>query len=517
MEVVVEQRRPEVDTDVEDASEAGGLQSRRKSRHQYSGTAIVHGLTKGDNGGGEPSDNNAYLDENGGALEDLDVHKIPIFGQYDANQAINSGITETASASSEGTVESLRSGLTEEEIVEEEVVELEFEKAIHKLHTHTMHCPNCDAQITKVVLRRKVITARRPRRTPIDELEKPIDLLGCLSCFRLFTSTGNPFSIFREKPRMNAVAQPDGNEEEIATGNCFSIFQVFRNGPNVPIIEDNTKPGFVDSPSPSPASDTKYVPSKPPGEHGKSLLDVTPENPESSIDIPPATSPATGAQTQGLAVEQDSTSFEILKSVVYGGLMEVIASLSVVASANAADATTLTIVSLALANLIGGIFVIGHNLWDLRDDCYKSSSQQTNQVTRNKYKELLGRVEHFPLHAFFMILSFFVFGIIPPVAYGYSFHETNNKDFTIVVVAAASLVCVGLLAIFKAYVDRCTDFLGYVKTIAYYLTTAIAVSGVSYVVGNLVTRLIKELGLFETTSGVAMSLLHETNPSLAYY
>lgn len=508
----MEQQPPEMDTDVEDAAEAGGLQARRKSRQQYSGAAIVHGLTKGDNGGGGPSENTAYLHENGGALEDLDIHKLPISGQYDA---INYGTTETTSASSEETGESLRSEVTDEEIVEEEVVELEFEKAIHKLNTHTMHCPNCDAHITKVVLRRKIIKAIR-RRPPIDEPEKPIDLLGCLSCFSLFTSTGNPFSIFRDK---NAVPQPDGNEGEIASGedgNCFSIFRVFRKGPNVPTIEHMAQPGLVDSPSPSP--DNKYVASKPPGGHGESPLDVTPENhPESSIDIPPATSPAIGAQTQGLAVEQDSTSFEILKSVVYGGLMEVIASLSVVASAVAADAPTLTIVALALANLIGGIFVIGHNLWDLRDDCYKFSSQQTNQLTRNKYKELLGRVEHFPLHVFFAILSFFVFGIIPPVAYGYSFHETNDNDFTIAVVAAASLVCVGLLAVFKAYVDRCADFVGYVKTIAYYLTTAIAVSGVSYVVGNLVTRLIEELGLFETTSGVDMSLLPETSPSLAYY
>lgn len=508
MEVVAaEQRQPEVDTDIEDAVEAG-LQRRRTFPHQYSGAAILHGLTKGDTGGGEPSDNTAYLDENGGALEDLDVHKIP------NSSANNYGITETTSASSEV---SLRSGITEEEVVEEEVVELEFEKAISKLHSHTMHCPNCDAQITKVVLRRKIFKMIGKPPPIEDEPEKPVDLLGCLSCFSLFTSAGNPFSIFREKPRKNAVPQSDGNEEDMASGedgNCFSIFRVLRKGPDVPTKEDMAQPGFVDPPSPSPAPDNKYVARKPPGRHGESPpLDVTPEKPESSIDIPPATSPATGVQTQGEVAGQDSTSFEILKSVVYGGLMEVIASLSVVASAVAADATTLTIVALALANLIGGIFVIGHNLWDLRDDCYKFSSQ----VTRNKYKELLGQVEHFPLHVFFAILSFFVFGIIPPVAYGYSIHETNDKDFTIVAVVAASLVCVGLLAIFKAYVDRCTGFLGYIKTIAYYLTTTIAVSGVSYVVGNLVTRLIEELGLFETTSGVAMSLLPQTNPSLAYY
>ncbi|GKD50661.1 membrane protein of ER body-like protein, partial [Tanacetum coccineum] len=180
-----------------------------------------------------------------------------------------------------------------------------------------------------------------------------------------------------------------------------------------------------------------------------------------------------------------------------------------------------SIIALALANLIGGVFVIGHNIWDLRDDCYKFSSQQADsQESRTKYKGLLGRVEHFPLHVFLAILSFLVFGIIPPVAYGYAFHETGDKDFTIVVVAVVSFVCVGLLGIFKAYIDRCTGFGGYVKTIAYYLTTAVAVSGVSYAAGNLAMRLIEKLGLFETGTGVNMSLIPEvvsSNPSLMYY
>lgn len=48
------------------------------------------------------------------------------------------------------------------EEIEEEEIELEIERAVHKLHTHTPHCPNCDYQITKIILRRrKVIIHRR--------------------------------------------------------------------------------------------------------------------------------------------------------------------------------------------------------------------------------------------------------------------------------------------------------------------------------------------------------------------
>ncbi|XP_024982295.1 membrane protein of ER body-like protein [Cynara cardunculus var. scolymus] len=199
--------------------------------------------------------------------------------------------------------------------------------------------------------------------------------------------------------------------------------------------------------------------------------------------------------------------------------MEVIASFSVVASAAATEATTLSIVALALASVVGGIFAIGHNLWDLRDDCYKgNSSQESKQEATNKYKELLGRVNNFPIHAVFVILSFVVFGMVPPVAYGFSYRETNDKDYTIIAVAIVSLLCVSLLAIFKAYITMCKGFFEYVKTVVYYVTTTVSVSGVSYVVGILVSRLIEELGLFDVSSGVATTLLpHATTPSLASF
>ncbi|KAI3682591.1 hypothetical protein L1987_82671 [Smallanthus sonchifolius] len=530
----------EVDTDVEDAAEAG-LKA-RKSQQQYSGSAVL--------GNRELSENTAYLDKYGGAIEDLNIQNVLNSVPYDANK---NGGTEIETAITAG----------REEIMEEEVVELEFEKAIPKLQTHSMHCPNCDHQITKVVLRRKII--KRP--APITEERD--DLVGCFSCFSLFTSTDNggfnPFPIFWNKPAPSAVLATGGNDVVTEDGNCFSIFRVFRKEkdskqpktgkadrdfeqPKQEKVDQDSEPKpKIDHPS-SPTMEFNGVLNKLPireGENYRPIVEGGPSKPEnqlptdsvpshydqsgvklhgideSHIDIPQAISPQTQVPSRG-SVGQDSTSFEILKSIVYGGLMEVIASLSIVASAAAVDATTVNIIALALANLIGGIFVIGHNLWDLKDDCYKFSTQETsNQESRNKYKELLGSVEHFPMHVFFAILSFLVFGIIPPVAYGYSFHETNDKDFTMVIVAVASFVCVGLLAIFKAYIDRCAGFSGYVKTITYYLTIAVTVSGVSYVAGNLATRLIEELGLFDTGSNVANAVrlpeVVSVNPSLAYY
>ncbi|KAF5784747.1 putative Ccc1 family protein [Helianthus annuus] len=316
------------------------------------------------------------------------------------------------------------------EVVEEEVVKLEFEKVKPKLATHSMHCPNCRSEITKVILRRKVYRPNEQDpvvvRVPPEPEQK--DLVRCFSCSEI--GCFNPFDIFQKSP------------ETVNVGSAIII---------------------VDEP------ETIVTRSR-----GRMWLGY-----------------------EGILAE-------ILKSIVYGGLMEVIASLSVVVSAAASNVTTLSIVSLALASLIGGVFIVGHNLWDLRNDCYKNtSSQETKKATTYKYKALLGQVNHFPLHAFFAILSFLVFGMVPPIAYRYSYHETKDKEYTLAVVALASLLCVLLLAILKAYINKCTVF-KYFKTTVYYIIIAVLVSGVSYVVGNLVARLLEEPGWFATSSSGGM-------------
>ncbi|GJX15327.1 membrane protein of ER body-like protein [Tanacetum coccineum] len=498
MEVAVEyQRLPDqIDNDLDDAVDVG-LQPRK--RHQYSGGAAP-GLTKADNNvDGEPSLNTNYLDKNGGTVESLDYHKIvgAVEGldinkivkavENDANDNRKTG--SPAFATEEETGESSEQI---EEVTEEEVVELEFEKVKPKLDTHTMHCPNCDQHITRVVLRRKIIRKQPPAKIEQDKH----DLFGCLSCFSLFTFTDNgcfnPFSIFGNKHDSSAVQQAGVVPPE--DGNCFSIFQVFRKEkdsektkptnanqepqqqiPGKVVNRDPEQPIQGKVNQPPPTSDN-IVTGKRPIVQGVTTKPNVGGTPMPEEQLPPSQRPSHGEETHiyippGVStITQEQThelpghSFEpveILKSIVYGGLMEVIASLSIVASASAGGAST----RLPLAC---------HNIWDLRDDCYKFSSQQADgQESRTKYKELLGRVEHFPLHVFLAILSFLVFGIIPPVAYGYAFHETSDKDFTIMVVA----IC------------------------------AVAVSGVSYAAGNLAMRLIEKLGLFETVTPRSVPVL----------
>ncbi|XP_057469608.1 LOW QUALITY PROTEIN: membrane protein of ER body-like protein [Actinidia eriantha] len=200
---------------------------------------------------------------------------------------------------------------------------------------------------------------------------------------------------------------------------------------------------------------------------------------------------------------------EIIKSMVYGGLIEAIASLGIVSSAAGADAATLNILALGVANLIGGLFLMLHNLWDLKNNRSSGASNQVTEGAADRYKELLGRKENFLLHATVAVLSFLIFGLLPPVVYGFSFRESGNRDFKLVTVAVASLLSIIILAIGKAYVQRPPK--SYLKTIIYFVIMGFMASGISYAAGDLIKKLLDKLGWFNSSVVLTMPVL-ETIP-----
>ncbi|XP_057457466.1 membrane protein of ER body 2-like [Lotus japonicus] len=197
---------------------------------------------------------------------------------------------------------------------------------------------------------------------------------------------------------------------------------------------------------------------------------------------------------------ESSKGWEILKSIVYGGLGQLLASLSVVTSAASADATTLNIVSLGIANLIGGLFVLSHNIRDLKASKPTEGGNET-EAAEDKYHELLGRRENYFLHAFFAILSFLIFGLVPPIVYGFAFQESNDKDLKLAAVAGASVICITLLATAKAYTERPNNYMTYFKTITFYVTSGVLAALLTYLAGDLVKRLMEQLGWSEGGSG----------------
>lgn len=182
--------------------------------------------------------------------------------------------------------------------------------------------------------------------------------------------------------------------------------------------------------------------------------------------------------------------WDILKAVVYGGLLESITSLSVVSAAAASGAKTLDIFILGIANLIGGLPIIFHSIAGLRN--LGDVDENNEQV--GHYWLQLGRRSKFRLHMVMATLSYILFGLLPPVIYGLSFRESDNRENKMVAVAAASLACIALLAIGKAHVKRPR---AYIKTLMCYLTIGVSASGLSYVAGVLITRLLAHFSLID--------------------
>ncbi|KAH6813626.1 hypothetical protein C2S51_022644 [Perilla frutescens var. frutescens] len=233
---------------------------------------------------------------------------------------------------------------------------------------------------------------------------------------------------------------------------------------------------------------------------------MIPPTPAATVSL---SEPQISTAGSGRSEVRDERKIEVIKSIVYGGLAESITSLSVVSSAAGGGAATLNVLALGAANLIGGLFVISHNLWDLRCD---RDEQVSNQITEQKdrYKEVLGRRQNFMLHAVVAIISYLVFGLVAPVVYGFSFRGSDDKQLKLVVAAAASIVCIFVLAIAKAYVQRPPK--PYLKTVTTFIILGFMVSGVSYAAGELVERLLEKLGLFQPTSAAPNLLLQEMTP-----
>ncbi|XP_062154382.1 membrane protein of ER body 1-like isoform X3 [Alnus glutinosa] len=249
------------------------------------------------------------------------------------------------------------------------------------------------------------------------------------------------------------------------------------------------------------------------------LQKITREKPEDPVS-PRPTPPRTNPEPNVVILVGDSSKqkrlppslpppkspikWEILKSTVYGGLIESITSLSVVTSAASSAAATLTIVALALANLIGGLFVIGHNLRELKNDQSRVVSNQEGEQA-DRYEEILGQKTNFIIHASVAVLSFLVFGLVPPLVYGFSFYESDNEYLKLAAVAAASLSCITVLAIAKAAIHN-PPVSKYITTVLHYLAIGVGASGISYLAGYLLGKLIEKLGWFQSTAAVSLPL-----------
>ncbi|XP_012568424.1 membrane protein of ER body-like protein isoform X3 [Cicer arietinum] len=203
-----------------------------------------------------------------------------------------------------------------------------------------------------------------------------------------------------------------------------------------------------------------------------------------------------------VVIDEEPQKREIIKSIVYGGLVESITSLGIVSSAASSGATPLNIIVLGFANLIGGLFILGHNLKDLKNDHTGEQQLQTN--VQDRYQELLGRRSNFVFHAVIALFSFLIFGSVPLVIYGVLINKNYYDEVKLAIVAATSVVCIILLAIGKVYTRRPPK--SYIKTVLYYVAIALVASGISYIAGKLIEDLIAKLGRSESGFSTTMPI-----------
>lgn len=135
-------------------------------------------------------------------------------------------------------------------------------------------------------------------------------------------------------------------------------------------------------------------------------------------------------------------------------------------------------------------------LRELKNERPSSAQTQTDDMEGDRYYQELGSRGKFPLHATLAVVSYLVFGLVAPITYGFSFRQSDDRDYKLAAVAAACLPCILLLALGKAHVGSKS----YIKTALHYLTMGVTASGVSFLVGVLVDWLLERLGLFESGS-----------------
>ncbi|XP_022158090.1 uncharacterized protein LOC111024659 [Momordica charantia] len=349
-------------------------------------------------------------------------------------------------------------------------------------NSQNFYCPNCKSCITRVIILRDAPSSNGGAHSPPPSQS--------LSHGPRELPLSSPRPAIVESPPQVPAAVP-GEEDEtgsIFCGNCFSFLTPIGAWISSQFGFGQKKPAMTAIRTDASTLATKKDPSTSRVDSSSIFHESRVEG-DDSIVIPVThdSNETTNQEAKG------GRKLEIIKSIVYGGLVESITSLGIVTSAATAGTPTENIVALAVANLITGLIVILNNLHGLKSNQLKKEEEA--QV--DPYEEALGDRHHYLLHFTTAIISFLVFGLVPPLVYGFSFRDTDNGDLKLAVVAGASLLCITLLAIGKAYIQKPHKWEEFVKTVVYYIALGYGAAGLSYLAGKEFDKLLDQLGWFK--------------------
>ncbi|XP_038897303.1 uncharacterized protein LOC120085412 isoform X4 [Benincasa hispida] len=185
---------------------------------------------------------------------------------------------------------------------------------------------------------------------------------------------------------------------------------------------------------------------------------------------------------------------EISKSIVYGGLTELIASLGIVTSAATTNATT----AVSLASLITGFFVMAYKISELWIKNHESGTDEAeDQENSERYENVFGDRKNYRLHFGVALLSFVLFGLMPPLVYCFTFCKPEDKILKVPTVTIVVVLCIALLGVAKAYIERKTNCVEFVNIIGNCVVDALGTSVLTTIGGELIENYIDKAGWFD--------------------
>ncbi|KAG7025427.1 Membrane protein of ER body-like protein [Cucurbita argyrosperma subsp. argyrosperma] len=328
-----------------------------------------------------------------------------------------------------------------------QVADLYLGRIYEKPSSHNFYCPNCHACVTKVIIREREWV----NNTVSKPIPSPVDRFRCTSCLSFLAPIGA--WLFPK------LATPD-REEEVLPGQ----------------VTDKVEGDHaVSNSTPTHSSRNTTI-----ADEG---VNIKQGRGKVGVNIKQGRVVDRGVEAEPSRFNR----WEIVKSIVYGGLSESITSLGIMTSAASANTAIGNIIVLALANLIRGLFILGHKLRGLKTEQFRTSHEPVDQ-----YEVVLGNRENYVLHCTLAIISFILFGLVPTLVYVLTFTKSNNKDFKLAAAVGASFLCIILLAIGKASIQRPKNWDAYAKTVATYIVIAAWAGSFSYMAGDLLDKFIKK-------------------------
>ncbi|XP_022960007.1 uncharacterized protein LOC111460890 isoform X2 [Cucurbita moschata] len=373
-----------------------------------------------------------------------------------------------------------------------QVADLYLGRIYEKPSSHNFYCPNCHACVTKVIIREREWV----NNTVSKPIPSPVDRFRCTSCLSFLAPIGAwLFPKLATPDREEEVLPGQGNNAAsigIRERETFQVLQETRDHQRSQVGRDTS--------SVPDQSVHCAVTDKVEGDHAVSNSTPTHSSRNTTIadegvNIKQGRGKVGVNIKQGRVVDRGVEAepsrfnrWEIVKSIVYGGLSESITSLGIMTSAASANTAIGNIIVLALANLIRGLFILGHNLRGLKTEQFRRTSHEPV----DQYEVVLGNRENYVLHCTLAIISFILFGLVPTLVYVLTFTKSNNKDFKLAAAVGASFLCIILLAIGKASIQRPKNWDAYAKTVATYIVIAAWAGSFSYMAGDLLDKFIKK-------------------------